>query len=427
MSSHDQKHLTIDQRIIIQTGIANLSLLKHIASTIGKDPTTVKKEILLHRYFKSGNHYGEEPSFRCSLRDSCSSANKNSPAFCNSDCSSFSLSFCKLRDKSPAACNGCPTIRSCRKDKYIYDAKKAQAEYDDTLVDTRLGVNISSKQASELSEIIQPLIKQGQSPAQILMGHPELPFCEKTLYAYIHDGILPNIKDIDLRKKVKYKPRTPHTKNGIDKKPDKKHIKNHTYDDFNIFLSTNPFAHIVELDSVEGCEGKSGNILHTMLFVEQNFLIAWLSNHSCASSSVAFFDYLEKTLNPSFFTHYFNLILTDRGSEFSDIHGLEFSSNGIQRSHVFYCDAMHSWDKGALENAHHYIRYFLPKGTSFSILTQEKVDLLISHINSSPRQSLNGKTPYECMEFFYGDYLMKSLKIRKIDKDQVTLTPSILK
>ena len=424
MATFNQKHLTLEQRIIIQTGISNLSSLKSIAHTIGKDPTTVKKEIIRHRIFKPGNHYGEQPSFKCQHHLSCSSANKNDPAFCNSSCPSFLLSFCKIRDKSPFACNGCKSLKPCRKDKFIYDAKTAQADYEATLSDSRLGVDLSISQASQLSVIIKPLIDQGQSPAQILMGHPELPFCEKTLYSYIHNNILPGLADIDLRKKVKYKPRN---KINDTKKPDKKHIVNHTFDDFNLFISTNPFLHIVELDSVEGSEGKSGKILHTLLFIEQNFLIAWLSDHSCAASSVDFFDYLQKKLTLNLFIHYFSLILTDRGSEFSNIHRLEFDSQENQRSHVFYCDAMHSWDKGALENAHHYIRSFLPKGTSFSFLTQDKVDLMISHINSSPRQSLNGKTPFECMEFFYGDFLMKTLHIQKISRDDVILKPSLLK
>ena len=38
---HDNKHLTLDERKIIQTGIENRSNKIDIARTIGKDPTTV--------------------------------------------------------------------------------------------------------------------------------------------------------------------------------------------------------------------------------------------------------------------------------------------------------------------------------------------------------------------------------------------------
>lgn len=62
----------------------------------------------------------------------------------------------------------------------------------------------------------------------------------------------------------------------------------YTFDSFNLFL------YIVEFDSEEGGKGKSGKILHTFLFIEQNFLITWLSEHSCTASSVKSFDYLSK-------------------------------------------------------------------------------------------------------------------------------------
>lgn len=37
----------------------------------------------------------------------------------------------------------------------------------------------------------------------------------------------------------------------------------------------------------------------------------------------------------------------------------------------------------------------LPKGTSFEFLTQLDVNLIVNHINSTPREILSGRTPYE--------------------------------
>ena len=64
---------------------------------------------------------------------------------------------------------------------------------------------------------------------------------------------------------------------------------------------------------------------------------------------------------------------------------------------------------------------------SWTKLTQEKVDLMFSHINSVPRLSLGGKTPYEAFSFFYGTEILKKLNIQKIEKDRVTLKPYLLK
>ena len=52
---HDNSHLTLDERKIIQTGIENRSTKVAIANTIGKDPTTVAKEIRKHRQLHSRN------------------------------------------------------------------------------------------------------------------------------------------------------------------------------------------------------------------------------------------------------------------------------------------------------------------------------------------------------------------------------------
>lgn len=423
MTTHNQKHLTLDDRITIKEGIIKTLTLKSIAKSINKDPTTIKKEIVRHRVFKPGNHLGEQSSFTCENNSSCSSPNKNISTFCNPSCTDFKFKFCKRRDKSPFSCNGC-SKKSCRKDKFYYDASIAQKKYEETLVDSRAGVDLTYSEALRISDIVRPLILHGQSPAQILMGHPELNVCEKTIYNYIDDGILPNINNLDLRKKVAYSPRKSKVHPYLF---DKKYLIGRKYEDFIFFVNLNPFTPIVELDSVEGSRDGDGKVLHTMLFINQNFLIAYLSAENTANSTIAWFDFLHKKLNSINFMKFFPLILTDRGKEFSNPDMLEIDSNGIQRTHVFYCDAMHSWDKGALENAHHYVRYILPKGTKFNDLTQSKVDLMLSHINNSPRESLNGKSPYECMDFFYGDLLMKKLNIKKIDNDDIILTPTLLK
>ena len=71
----------------------------------------------------------------------------------------------------------------------------------------------------------------------------------------------------------------------------------------------------------------------------------------------------------------------------------------------------------------------MPKGSSFDGLRQEQVDRMISHVNSYPRASLDGKTPYDAFVSFYGergrDFLEK-LNVRRINADCVTLDPSLL-
>ena len=69
------------------------------------------------------------------------------------------------------------------------------------------------------------------------------------------------------------------------------------------------------------------------------------------------------------------------------------------RSNIFYCDAQMPSQKPHVENNHEFIRDIILKKKSMSNLTQDKLDLMFSHINSVPRKSLGGKTPYEAFEF----------------------------
>ena len=58
---------------------------------------------------------------------------------------------------------------------------------------------------------------------------------------------------------------------------------------------------------------------------------------------------------------------------------------------------------------------------------EEKINLMLSHINSTPRESLGDKTPYDIFTFIYGKELADKLGIQKTEKDEVCTTPRLLK
>ena len=91
----------------------------------------------------------------------------------------------------------------------------------------------------------------------------------------------------------------------------------------------------------------------------------------------------------------------------------------------FYCDSNCSWQKGTIEKNHEYIRYVLPKGTSFANLTQEDCNILASNINNVPRNSLNKKTPYEVFVFLNDKNILDKLRITYINPEEVNLTKDI--
>ena len=123
----------------------------------------------------------------------------------------------------------------------------------------------------------------------------------------------------------------------------------------------------------------------------------------------------------------FGTILTDRGVEFGKPQDLETGIKGIERTSIYFCDPMRSCQKGGVENVHTLLRMVLPKGTSFEFLTQWDVNLIVNHINSTPRKSLNGSTPYDVSAEAYGEEVLKKLQLRRIDPDEVKLSPKLIR
>ena len=83
--------------------------------------------------------------------------------------------------------------------------------------------------------------------------------------------------------------------------------------------------------------------------------------------------------------------------------------------------------KGGIEQAHTMLRMILPKKTSFEFLTQWDVNLIVNHINSTPRESLGGRTPYDMALETFGETVMKAFQLRPIAPDEVNLTPKLIR
>ena len=85
-----------------------------------------------------------------------------------------------------------------------------------------------------------------------------------------------------------------------------------------------------------------------------------------------------------------------------------------------------SWQKAQLEKNHEYIRYVLRKGKSFNPYTQDDMVLLMNHINSTRREKLGGKSPFEAEDRKEVKLLLKMLGLHAIPSDEVNLNPTLL-
>jgi IS30 family transposase len=80
-----------------------------------------------------------------------------------------------------------------------------------------------------------------------------------------------------------------------------------------------------------------------------------------------------------------------------------------------------------IEKNHEYIRLVVPKGKSFDIYTQNDITLMINHINSEARDSLNGCTPFKLSLLLLDKKLHRNLSLKEIKPDDVMLIPELLR
>lgn len=79
----------------------------------------------------------------------------------------------------------------------------------------------------------------------------------------------------------------------------------------------------------------------------------------------------------------------DRGAENALHHEIDQTLGTTS----FFCEPLHSWEKGTVENIIGIIRYFFPKNTNFDQVSNAQIAQLEKIINRRPRQILNYMTP----------------------------------
>lgn len=424
---NNQLHLTLEERNFIEQELARNTSFKKIAEYLSKDPTTISKEIRKHRIKKEGlsvhvnnNHCAKR--FNCHRKNLCSDkctkecrhCNK-----CNKACPDFIDGTCLRLTHAPYVCNGCTQKYSCKLTKYYYRALPSFNAYKTVLSESRQGINLTELELNSLDRIVSPLVQKGQSISHIHKTH-DLPCSRATLYNYVSKNCF-SISPIDLPRKVRMKKRK-------QKRTEPKGTtarQGRTYEDFQKYLELHPDTQVVEMDTVEGIKG--GRVLLTFLFRTSRLMLAFLLYEKTQKEVERVFNMLEYDLGNELFEKTFPVILTDNGTEFGNPMSLEFNPEGIGRTRIFYCNPRASYQKGMLEKNHEFIRYVLPKGTSFDKLIQTDINLMINHINSLSRASLNWNAPIDIAKVTLDKEVIKKLNLKKVPANEIQLNKKLLK
>lgn len=121
----NQKHLTFEQRVDIEKGLTENKSFTEIGRIIGKNPSTISKEVRLHAHTKErpDSSYTHPPCIHrknckmtCLCDKMCGIHCKlcRKPSFrCTNICPAYETAECEKLNKPPYVCNGCGRKTHC--------------------------------------------------------------------------------------------------------------------------------------------------------------------------------------------------------------------------------------------------------------------------------------------------------------------------
>ena len=427
--------LGLPERIAIEAGIYRRDSMEKIAKDIGISRRAVSEEIRRNRTLSPAARYnGKDCRFaaECTQQFVCKNVHCSFSCVlcrkvnCTTICPAYAPVTCAFTNRPPYVCNVCSHRRGCTADRAYYIATQANAMAMKRFSDARCKPQTQGDELEVLDQLVTPLIKKGQPLTHIYSEHKDdIPVSERTLYRYIDAGML-CVGNLDLRRKVGYRPRRKKKVVNEVAQNNQACRKNRTYEDFLVYLKKHPNVNYIEMDTVLGTRNKGKRML-TMLFVQQSLMLIFLLRDGKADTVVEHFDWLTSALGLNTFRKLFPAILTDNGSEFKRTLEMERTIDGCIRTKIFYCDPQASWQKPHIEKNHEYIRYVIPKGKSSDPYTQEDVSLLANHINSTKRMQYGGKSPFEVVTSDEFRELFYVMGLHPVPADDVTLSKRLFR
>ena len=414
-------HLTESHRIKIEHYLNENYSYRKIAELLNVNVSTISREVKRNiRTYSISNHM---VVVECIHKDNCERLKGSSKSkMCSINCPDYELRKCdrfSTKNAKPV-CNSCPNNAKCKLARKKYIANVANNKYELRII-LRPKIRITQEQFDFINKLFSEKMTKGQSISVIYQNHKdEIMISENTVRNYLKRGLLKS-NQLDM-----IRPRftaNKSVKRRVIKNVDL--LNGRTYEDYINYTKEKDIL-IVQLDTVVGklVDNKKILTLHWPSFHFQIGIL--LEKLSPAFVNNALME-LKNKLGLETYKILFQVILTDNGIEFSLLDEIENDENGELITKVFFCDPYKSSQKGSCERNHEFIRYVLPKGVSFDNLNQKDVDLIFSHINSTPRNSLGFKTPFELFKTAFGIEVLRILNINEINKDDVHLKPELIK
>ncbi len=232
-----------------------------------------------------------------------------------------------------------------------------------------------------LYQLIKECLKKFWSPelAAHYCTQQGYPIAFSTIYKAVKAGVFSDIK-----------PKTHFRRKGK-----KKHAKygNHAtiHPEHTIHDRPKVVNERLRLGDFEGdtvCGAKNKSCLVTLVDRQSRFLVAAISpDHTKVNVRAAIkraFDLLEISMP-------IHTITLDNGSEFADFKGIEKDLDTT----IYFADPHCPWQRGLNENTNDILRFFFPKGTDFTLISEEELLEVVHLINTRPRKCLGYLSPID--------------------------------
>lgn len=255
-----KERLTIEDRLLIEELLRLNYKLKDIARVIDASSSTISREIKNRRV------------------------------------SNNSLMSCDKTNRYPFICYNCQKKSSCKMKKYYYNYKEAQKNYENKLKYSRIGIDMSIDEVEYWNNYFKEKIRDKNQPILHIFKNieNEFPKSIQTFYKYVHKGYFPSINDEMLARSFSYKPRT---KKEIVKTITKDNIikKVRRFNDFEEYIKNNPYANVVEMDTVIG-KFEDKKCIMTLYFRSSKLMLIFIIKKYKPSEVTKIFQFISKNV-----------------------------------------------------------------------------------------------------------------------------------
>ena len=244
MSGKGKGQLGYGERETIERLIMRKESISGIGRAIGRSPSTVEREIKRNGTDSPAGKLAVTTRSICVHQNACAQVDlcgtgcltpcrKCKDFLCNRLCPEFEAVPCPLLEKPPYCCNGCIELYGygCTHPYHFYDAKAAHEKATDRKVASRMGIDCTPEELAATTAIVKKGLAQGQSIRHIFAANEGKMCCSwRTYYDYVEDGLIEDVSNIHLPRKVRYRKRK--KSGGQERGIPREALVGRTYDDF---------------------------------------------------------------------------------------------------------------------------------------------------------------------------------------------------